>query len=146
MADVVKRIVAVYLVATALAAFVLFIVTPLTHDGSADYPIWKILNYFMAAATFIILVLGCYRKCSLGRGGDQVGNLDRVTANVAFYGAVALAMLFFWEWFWTLNPDSETGDAVTSHLIYFPVVDVLFTMLGLATGRYLWTCVRRPGG
>ena len=146
MADVVKKLLAFYLVATALAAFVLFIVTPLTHDGSPEYPIWKVLNYFMAAATLIILVLGCYRKCSICRGGDQVGNLDRVAANVAFYGAVALAMLFFWEWFWTLNPDSETGDAVTSHLIYFPIVDALFTILGLASGKYLWTCVRRPRG
>ena len=92
MADVAKKLVAVYLVATALAAFVLFIVTPLTHDGSPEYPIWKVLNYFMAAATLIILVLGCYRKCSLDRGGDQASNLDRVAANVAFYGAVALAM------------------------------------------------------
>ena len=141
MKDIAQRFTAAYLVATALAAFVLFIVTPLTHDGSPEYPIWKILNYFMAVAVLIMLVVGCCRKCCLNRGGAQPTTLDQVAASVAFYGAVALAMLFFWEWFWTLNPDSETGDAVTSHVIYFPLVDTLFTILGLASGKYLWTCV-----
>ena len=141
MKDIARRITAAYLVATALAAFVLFIVTPLTHDGSPEYPIWKILNYFMAVAVFLMLVVGWYRKCTLSRNGAQPSTLDQVAASIAFYGAVALTMLFFWEWFWTLNPDSETGEAVTSHIIYFPFVDALFTLLGLATGRYLWTCV-----
>jgi hypothetical protein len=60
----------------------------------------------------------------------------------AWYGTIVLTMLFFWEWFWTLNPDSETGDAVTSHLIYFPIVDSLFVVVALSTGSYLW----RDGG
>ena len=47
-------------------------------------------------------------------------------------------MLFFWEWFWILNPDSETGDAVTSHIVYFPLVDTIFVIVALSTGRYLW--------
>ena len=56
----------------------------------------------------------------------------------AYYGAIVLAMLFFRGWFWTLNPDSETGEAVTSHVVYFPIVDALFVVIALATGRYLW--------
>ena len=45
---------------------------------------------------------------------------------------------FRWEWFWTLNPDSATRDAVTSHPIYFPFVDALYTALTLVVGRRLW--------
>ena len=140
MLSIAQRITAAYLVATAIAVFVLFIITPLTHDGSPEYPIWKILNYFMAVAVFIMLVVGCCRKCMLTKAGAQPSTLDHVGANIAFYGAIALAMLFFWNWFWTLNPDSETGDAVTSHIVYFPLVDVLFTVLGLATAKHMWTC------
>ena len=92
----------------------------------------------MAVATFVILVVGYYRKCTLCKEASQPTASAQVTANVVFYGSVALTMLFFWEWFWTLNPDSETGEAVTSQIIYFPFVDALFTVLGLATGRYLW--------
>ena len=144
MLNIAQRTTAAYLVATAIAVLVLFIVTPLTHDGSPEYPIWKILNYFMAVSVFIMLVVGCCRKCLLTRRGAQPTTLDQIGASIAFYGAVALAMLFFWNWFWTLNPDSETGDAVTSHVIYFPVMDALFTVLGLATAKHLWTCSFRP--
>ena len=44
-----NKAVAVYLLLTALAVAVLLMVTPLIHDGSDSYPIWEILNYFMAA-------------------------------------------------------------------------------------------------
>ena len=47
--DNVKRIAALYLVLTALAVFFNLILTPVYHDGSPDYPVWKIVNYFMAA-------------------------------------------------------------------------------------------------
>ena len=144
MLKIAQRITAGYLVATAIAVFVLFIITPLTHDGSPEYPIWKILNYFMAVSVFTMLVVGCCRKCLLTKSGAQPTTLDQIGATIAFYGAVALAMLFFWNWFWTLNPDSETGDAVTSHIVYFPVMDALFTVLGLATAKHLWTCSFRP--
>ncbi len=140
MLSIAQRITAAYLVATAIAVFVLFIITPLTHDGSPDYPIWKILNYFMAVAVVIMFVSACFRRCLLSRSGAQPGTLDHVGASIAFYGAIALAMLFFWSWFWTLNPDSETGEAVTSHIVYFPLMDALFTILGLATAKHMWTC------
>ena len=65
--------------------------------------------------------------------------VEYVRVSFAFYGAVVLAMLFFWGWIWTLNPDSETGEAVTSHVIYFPIVDALFVVIALSTGRYLWS-------
>ena len=49
--DMVKRIGGIYLLVTALAVALLLIITPLIHDGSADYPLWKILNWFMAAGS-----------------------------------------------------------------------------------------------
>ena len=144
MQIIAQRTIAAYLAATAIAVAVLLIITPLIHDGSPDYPIWKILNYFMAVAAVFILAIGWYRKYSLCKNPAQHDTLAQLTANFAFYGAIVLTMLFFWEWFWTLNPDSETGEAVTSHIIYFPAMDSLFTVLGLVTARYLWTCTKTP--
>ena len=46
-----------------------------------------------------------------------------------------LTMLFFWEWLWTLNPDSETGEAVTSHMVYFPIVKLPLHMTRLHDRR-----------
>ena len=128
-----NKAVAVYLVLTALAVAALLIITPLIHDGSEDYPLWEILNYFMAVGVVIVLVAGCISK----RRQDAGGASD-LGVSLVFYGAIALTMLFFWGWFWTLNPDSETGEAVTSHLVYFPLVDALYTVLALTTGRELW--------
>ncbi len=131
-----KRALAVYVVGSGLAAAALLMVTGLIHDGSTDYPIWRIMNWFMVFGVVIMLALSFRRW----RGQDAGGGQGDLGTSLVFYAAIALTMLFFWEWFWTLNPDSETGDAVTSHLIYFPLVDAIYTVVGLDTGRYLWRC------
>ena len=141
--DLVKRILAVFLVATGIAAAALLIATPLFHDGSPDYPAWKVLNWFMAAGALIILVVSYMRKHV--RGADELIVTEYLRLNLVYYGAIALTMLFFWEWFWTLNPDSETGDAITSHLVYFPLTDALFVALALSVGRRLWREVGSTG-
>ena len=140
--DLVNRVLAVFLVLTGIAAAVLLIVTPLTHDGSPDYPVWRILNWFMAVSVVIIVIAAFVRKH--GRGRDELIVTEYLRLNFVYYGAIALAMLFFWEWFWTLNPESETGDAVTSHIVYFPIMDALFVALSLSVGRRLWSEVGSP--
>ena len=56
--QLVRKIIAAYLVIVGLAVFLNLIATPLYHDGSDDYQIWKILNWFMAVAVLIVLVVG----------------------------------------------------------------------------------------
>ena len=135
--EMVQRGLAVLLIATAVAVFLNLILTPVYHDGAADYPVWEIINWFMAASTLVALVVGYMRKRA--QTGMEPSVVEYVRVSFAFYGAVVLAMLFFWGWIWTLNPDSETGEAVTSHVIYFPIVDALFVVIALSTGRYLWS-------
>ena len=138
--QLVTKIVAAYLVIVGLAVFLNLIATPLYHDGSPDYPTWKILNWFMAVAVLIILVVGFMRKRILDSAGEEgASTLDHVRGSFVFYGGIVLAMLFYWEWFWTLNPDSETGEAVTSHMVYFPLVDALLTVLALIVGKRMWS-------
>lgn len=134
------RALAVFLVAVGFLAWALLIATPLYHDGSPEYPHWQILNYFMAAAVLIMLVKGFLmrRDRDAQEGGSSRDPIEHLRVGIAFYGSVVLAMLFYWEWFWTLNPESETGDAVTSHLVYFPIVDALFVVLCVLIGRRFW--------
>lgn len=131
-----KRALAVLLVGTAAAVAVNLALTPLYHDGSSSYPVWEVINWFMAPSAIVVLVVSYLRRRSTA--GRDVGVVDYLRVTLSYYGAIALAMLFFWGWFWTLNPGSETGDAVTSHLVYFPLVDALFVVLALAVGRRLW--------
>ena len=120
----------------AAAVALNLILTPVYHDGSPDYPVWEVLNWFMAVTVFIVLVASWLQRRAVGKDASA---FDRLRVSLTFYGAIALTMLFFWEWLWTLNPDSETGDAVTSHIIYFPIVNALFSALALTTGRHLWS-------
>ena len=129
------RIIGAYLLLTAIAVFVLLIITPLIHDGSADYPQWQIMNYFMALGALLMLVLTFLYRRQLDP--ETTDNYTCAIVNGLFYGSVVLVMLFFWQYFWLLNPDSETGEAVTSHIIYFPLVDALYVVLGLIIGERL---------
>ena len=92
----------------------------------------------MAAGVVAILVVAFAARRS--QGCEKVDTLERVRVSLVFYGAIVLAMLFFWEWFWTLNPDSETGEAVTSHMIYFPIMDALYVVMSITVGRRLSIC------
>ena len=129
------RIIGAYLLLTAIAVFVLLIITPLIHDGSADYPQWQIMNYFMALGAPLMLALTFLYRRQLDP--ENTDNYTCAIVNGLFYGSVVLVMLFFWQYFWLLNPDSETGEAVTSHIIYFPLVDALYVVLGLIIGERL---------
>ena len=135
--DMVKRLLAIFLMATAIATALNLILTPVYHNGSPEYPVWEILNWFMAAAVLVSLVVSILRRLALR--SEKTSTLEYVRTSMTFYGAIALTMLFFWEWFWTLNPSSETGEAVTSHTVYFPLLDMLFVVVALAIGRYLWS-------
>ena len=140
--DILKRVLAAFLVLTAIAVVLNLMLTPVYHDGSAEYPVWKILNWFMAAGVLVALGVSFQRRRSLGRG--EADALTYLRTSVTWYGSIVLTMLFFWGWLWTLNPDSETGDAVTSHLVYFPIVDALFVVVALTTGRHLWADTAGP--
>ncbi len=134
--DILRKIVAVYLVVTGIVVAVHLAVTPLYHDGSPDYPVWEIVNYFMAVGAVIVLLVGIARKRAIN--GQEVDTLTYLRTSFVFYGGIVLASLFFWQWFWQLNPDSETGLAVNSHIIYFPAMDMLYSVLTLIVGRRMW--------
>ncbi len=133
--ELLKRIAGAYLGLTALAAVILLIITPLTHDGSPEYPYWVILNWFLAVGVVITLIVSYLRRREAANAGPE--SIYSFRTSIMFGLAVVLTMLFYWGWFWTLNPESETGDAVTSHLVYFPIVDALYVMLGISAARYL---------
>ena len=89
-----KRILALFLVAMAVAVALHLILTPVYHDGSPDYPVWKIMNWFMAAAVLVALIANIMRRRSLNSETTSV--LDYLRASVTYYGAIALTILFFW--------------------------------------------------
>ena len=76
--DMVKRLLAIFLVATAVATALNLILTPVYHNGSAAYPVWEILNWFLAAAVLVSLVVSILRRLALRSEKSQH---PRVRAN-----------------------------------------------------------------
>ena len=122
----VARLLAVYLSVVALAVAVHFIAVPLYHPGGDEpYPIWDVLNYFTGAAVLIALLASGAAKWR----ADAAGGADAVaflTANVVFYGVLALGILFFWNW-------RGGGDSLIWNFI-----DTGLPLALAAAGRQLW--------
>ena len=130
---ILNRLFGAYLVLTAIAVALLFMITPLIHDGSPEYPNWTILNYFMAIGVILMLVLTFLYRWRLNP--ESTDNYTCAIANALFYGSVVLTMFFYWEYFWLLDTSSESGDAGLSHTIYFPLMDAIYVVLGLIIGE-----------
>ena len=135
MAQIVTRLFGAYLLLTAVAVALLLMITPLIHDGSPEYPNWTIMNYFMALGVILMVVLTFLYRWRLNP--EQTDNYTCAIANGLFYGSVVLMMLFYWQYFWLLDTSSETGDAALSHIIYFPLMDAIYVVLGLIIGERL---------
>ncbi len=136
--DMAKRLVAVALVAIAVVVGLNLILTPVYHDGGPTYPVWQVINWFMAAAVPVALVVSGLRKRGVASGGTDVVTREYLAATAVFYGSIALVILFYWGWLWTFWPENETGLAAQSHISHFPWVDVLFAWVVGNTGVYLW--------
>ena len=135
MSTALFRLIGLYLLLTAVAVFLNLIATPLYHDGSPDYPVWEVLNCFMALGAVVMLALTFIYKMRLDP--ENTDNYTCAIVHGLFYASVVLTMLFFWEYFWQINPESETGEAVTAHIIYFPLVNAMYVVLGLIIGDQL---------
>ena len=86
MAQILSRLFGAYLLLTAIAVALLFMITPLIHDGSPDYPIWTILNYFMALGAILMVVLTFFYRWQLDP--QNTDNYTCAIANGLFYGSV----------------------------------------------------------
>jgi hypothetical protein len=69
-----KRILGIILVATAIVVGINWVTTPIHHDGSPQYPIWKVVNWFMAFSVLVALIVNIARKRAVGNGGADKSN------------------------------------------------------------------------
>ena len=130
-----------YVAVVAVVTGVHFIATPLYHDGSESYPVWEVLNYFIAAALVIMAVASVREKLAYDRGGAGAdGPVTRryLEANVLLYVTVGLIVSFFWNWFWTFFPESETGYAAEIHVQMWAFFQPVFVPVAAALGLRLW--------
>ncbi len=95
------RLLALYLMLTALAVAVYFIAVSWQYSGADQqhpvepYPEWEVLHWFMAAAILIALASTFARKLRLGPGD---GVRENLSANALFYALLGVGLLFFRVW------------------------------------------------
>ena len=136
-----RKISGLYVAAVAVVTGVHFIVTPLYHDGSDSYPVWEVMDYFIAAALVIMAVAAVREKMAFGRDyerGDLPVTRRYLEVHVLLYVTAGLVLLFFWNWFWTFFPENETGYAAEIHVQMWAFFHPVFVPAAAALGLRLW--------
>ena len=129
--QILNRLVGALLLLTAAIVGIYFVV-----DQLEVLPLlWGELDYLMALALVLGVIFAYLRKRSLESAGlDRTVTRRYFEANLLFYGFVAMAMLFFWNWF-DLLVDADPQD--TDHNIGWIIVDTVAPLLWGALGIFL---------
>lgn len=128
----VTRLLSLYVTLVGLAVAVHFIAVAWYHPGGDEsYPVWEVLDWFMAVAIAIALVSAFVykRRHDAGDGSDL---REFISVNAVFYGVLAVGILFFWNWSHLLR---GTGG---SDWLIWNFVDVALPLVLVAAGRRLW--------
>ena len=139
--DILKRLLALYLAAIALAVAVNWIATPLYHDGTGNYWVWEILNWFMAVAVIIVLVTNSLREYKFSRRESETAiTREYLETHWAFGASIVLTLWYFWNWFNSLFPENEPDVVGLVHLEWWAFINPLFVILAGFTSAYLGRC------
>ena len=135
----VKRIAAIYLILVAVVAGVHWIVSPLYDNSSGEYPVWVILNWFMASTIIVALDRNIRGKLALwGTDPDVPLTGRRVQVNLLFYATIVLTLWYFWNWFYGFFPQNEPEVVGLIHLEMWTLINPLFVLTIGVTGFSLW--------
>ena len=106
--------------------------TPLYHPGrDAPFAAWHVMNWFMAPA--LLMTLGAsYLAKRRSDAGGTVDLKDYLEANTVFYGTVGASIVYFWNWFSSLSPNS-----VADHQ-FWVVLGAAMPILMVVAGFRLW--------
>ena len=133
----VQKLLSVFLIGVALVVAVHFVFNSFYREALGTVDVWGILDWPIALAIVIALVVNYQRKRALGRGSDGAITREYLEANVAMYGTAMLALWFFSNWFNFLNYGIE-GESTTNQVVW-AFVDVIIVLALGVTGRYLWS-------
>ena len=125
---------AIILGLTALGVFVNFVFAPFYGDALDVESIWFVLNWFMAFAVLVALVVAYADKKSADADGGDARTF--ITANTAFYAAAVLAVLYLSNW--TNELVVGGGNEGDVNLFFWGLIDTLFVVLIARMSVRLW--------
>ncbi len=132
--DALKRPLSLVLGLMALVVLLHFVFTPFYEQLVDALSIWHVLNWVMAVGIILTLIVTCIRRRMVA--SDANAPPDYFCVTVAFYAAVVLAVLFFWNWFDDLHAGEE-GQSQTRRN-YWVIINTLFVVLLGSISAHLW--------
>lgn len=132
--DTIRRPLAVILGVITIAVAFHFIFSTFYPDSVDVGQVWDILDWFMAFAVLVTLVLAYMRKKNMT--SDSTDAKMYVRVNLVFYSALWLAIWFFWNWFDNLASGTELQDDI--HLTLWAFIDPLFIIVVGRLSVRLW--------
>ena len=126
------RIVAAYIGLIGIAIVVHFLITPFYDPGAyARYTAWEVMHWFMAPAMLLTLIVSYANKRRTDK--DEDADLKPyLEANSVFYGSVAASIIYFWNWFNNLSPNSVADGQ------FWSILGAAMPILMVVAGLRLW--------
>ncbi len=134
--DTMRKLLAILLIGVALLLAVHFVFNSFYRETLDSIDVWSILDWPIAVAVVIALVVHIQGKLALDRESDQAVTRKYVEVNVAMYVTAFLTLWFFSNWFNFLNFGMEGESA--ANLFIWAFVDALVILVLGATGLSLW--------
>ena len=132
----ITRVAGLYLIAIAVVVGGFAMTEPLFHTSTEQFPyspVWQYINPLTALGVATGVVFGYLRKRAMERGTETDAlTWRRFAANTLFYGMLCVALLYYWNWFCTLNLGYAPGQAALG--LSWKATDVAFPVLAGALG------------
>ena len=135
--DTIRKPLSAILGLMAVVVLFHFVLNPFYESAVDPISVWHVLNWVMSLGVIIALALTYMRR---ERVGTDSATTTYICVNAAFYAALVLAILFFWNWFDDLTA-GEDGQSPTRGY-YWVVINVTFVVLLGTVSARLW----RGGG
>ncbi len=131
--EALRKPLAIILGLSAFAVLFHFVLSPFYKDVIESHEIWNVLNWFMALGVLVALIVTYLAKKEVGRESDTN---TYIRANVGFYAAAALAIVYFWNWFNELVVGGGSEGQVNGN--FWVVIDVMYVILVARVSMSLW--------
>ena len=130
------RAAAAYVVLVGVAVAVHFIITPFYHAGDAPFTLWHYMNWLIAPAVLVTVVASYASKRRMD--GEGSADLKRyLEFNTVFYGLVAAAIIYYWNWALSLSPGNVPDGQ------FWSVLGAALPILMVVAGLRLWSMRER---
>lgn len=128
-----KRLLAVLFVAVGAGLAVHFVLDPVLYDWEDGQPVlWHVFDWARAVSLPLAVVVTFEAK---RRVDDDTDLRDYIASNLRFYGAMALMLLFFWNW---VQVDWAAGDQRPDSQVWV-FIDVVLPLIFVPLGIQLWS-------